>query len=600
MVLSFLTAHVIPEFTSPVGFIRSRAMWVIEYFSELDWSVPEAGAALTNILSGLISGLRDPAVPVQAAAACSLRVLLETEESKTFLRPMLPQIVNEYFRIMDEVDNESVMSALQVIVEQFSEEIVPMAPQMVDRLIISFRRYAGEKASGSDDDDEAEFNACQCLDTIASVLEAVDENEAIMQQLEVLCIPLILTIVNNADNSFEYIDSAVQFMSFFTYSGEGISTGMWSLCGPLLYCLEHYAVDYISEIMVPILNYLTKGTPTFIKAVHNGKPLVHQLLGIIANTFQNDESQQEVDCKACATMLTCMVTSAKECQGLHELLAPILQSVLAKFTSAKTSGLRVRLHEIVMAALYYDAPLTISALGADPAMMNLYFTALMDALPTMDRDMTQRLIVLSFTAVLQMPITMLPDVLKSNMQAMLQQCVRELVLIEETAANAGNEDEDELEGDDDELDDDDDEDDEEELSDDEDDAYKAKKAARQAALAVPDGGYDEDADCLNAEDESYREVLEQLDKEDRVKRELYLAGEPVDDDEDEDFVFTSTIESMNITQFFLDSMRNLNARDAAVAGALQSALGAEDRQHLADLMKIAAERAAAEAAAGSA
>ena len=45
---------------------------MIEYFSELDWSY-QSGAHLHAVLRGLINGLRDPALPVQAAAACSLR-----------------------------------------------------------------------------------------------------------------------------------------------------------------------------------------------------------------------------------------------------------------------------------------------------------------------------------------------------------------------------------------------------------------------------------------------------------------------------------------------------------------------------------------------
>ncbi len=52
--------------------MRARACWVIEYFSEADWSV-EGGKVLSAVLTGLINGLRDPALPVQTAAACSLR-----------------------------------------------------------------------------------------------------------------------------------------------------------------------------------------------------------------------------------------------------------------------------------------------------------------------------------------------------------------------------------------------------------------------------------------------------------------------------------------------------------------------------------------------
>ena len=43
-----------------------------------------------------------------------------------------------------------------------------------------------------DDDDEGAFSACQCLDTIGSVLDAVQERGDIMSQLEVLVIPMMM------------------------------------------------------------------------------------------------------------------------------------------------------------------------------------------------------------------------------------------------------------------------------------------------------------------------------------------------------------------------------------------------------------------------
>jgi hypothetical protein len=146
-----------------VAFIRSRACWVIEYFADLDWTGPAHSATLHAILKGLIHGLRDPALPVQAAAACSLRLLIEAEGAAELLKPMLPEIVNEYFRIMEEVENESVLSALQVmrcwlrctglitlsmsalllqaIILKYGEEISGMAPMMVTKLIELFHSY---------------------------------------------------------------------------------------------------------------------------------------------------------------------------------------------------------------------------------------------------------------------------------------------------------------------------------------------------------------------------------------------------------------------------------------------------------------------------
>ena len=65
---------------------------------------------------------------------------------------------------------------------------------------------------------------------------------------------------------------------------------------------------------------------------------------------------------------------------------------------------------------------------------------------------------------------------------------------------------------------------------------------------MPDCGYVEKEDCLNAEDESYRQALEQMSKDD-VKRAKYSGGESEgdsDNDNMEDLSFTSPIENMNV------------------------------------------------------
>lgn len=69
---------------------------------------------------------------------------------------------------------------------------------------------------------------------------------------------LLHRLLTNGDDCFEYIDCAVQMMSYLTYYSDSVSQVMWSLCGPLLQALYDWAIDYISEIMVPVLNYISK------------------------------------------------------------------------------------------------------------------------------------------------------------------------------------------------------------------------------------------------------------------------------------------------------------------------------------------------------
>lgn len=63
------------------------------------------------MLWSLSQCLRDSALPVQIEAASSLRYIIELDETKEPVLNVLPDILNEYFRIMkeiglDEVGNE--------------------------------------------------------------------------------------------------------------------------------------------------------------------------------------------------------------------------------------------------------------------------------------------------------------------------------------------------------------------------------------------------------------------------------------------------------------------------------------------------------------
>jgi hypothetical protein len=74
---------------------------------------------------------------------------------------------------------------------KYGGEISGMAPMMVTKLIELFHSYIG----AGQDDEEATFNAVQCLDTVDSVLEAVQDNPATLALLEPITQPMILKYV---------------------------------------------------------------------------------------------------------------------------------------------------------------------------------------------------------------------------------------------------------------------------------------------------------------------------------------------------------------------------------------------------------------------
>lgn len=278
----FFTAHVVPEFKSPVPYIRSRACWVVDYFCEISWKDP---STLQTTVDGLLLGMRDSALPVQAAAACSLRLLIDMDGAKEMIRPIVKDLVGEYFRIMEEVENDAVLSALQVIVSNFSEEIVPMAPLMVEKLVSSFKQYSADAG----EDDEAAFAATECLDTIAVVLEAVKDHPEVLAAVEAPCLPMLYEMLTSTDDCFEYLENCLDLMGYFTYFPEHISTNLWNLCGPLLHVASDWGFDYIGEIATPLLNFISKDSHIFLSGNYNGVTFVDALVALCRKAFTEDE-----------------------------------------------------------------------------------------------------------------------------------------------------------------------------------------------------------------------------------------------------------------------------------------------------------------------
>lgn len=103
-------------------------------------------------------------------------------------------------------------------------------------------------------------------------------------------------------------------------------------------------------------------------------------------------------------------------------------------------------------------------------------------------------------------------------------------------------------------------------------------------MNIPDEGYDEDEDCVNAEDEEYLAALAEMDE--NTKRKIYRDGELIDgemDSDDDDYEgenFTSPIDTIDIVGLFKHTMLAAAAREPQTFTQLQQSLEEEDKARL--------------------
>ncbi len=109
-------------------------------------------------------------------------------------------------------------------------------------------------------------------------------------------------------------------------------------------------------------------------------------------------------------------------------------------------------------------------------------------------------------------------------------------------------------------------------------------------MEIPEGGYDENDDCLNLEDEQYLAALEELDKKGKAKVQKYVGGEPVGSEDEDDIDYTSPLDTINIFQFFYQAMTAASHREPGLFAQLQSNLSHEDRGILNEIIVHARSR----------
>lgn len=78
-------------------------------------------------LDAIWQSLHHSDLPVKVEAALALNSMLHHEVAVELVRPGLEQLLKTYLKIMDEIDFDELIVALQELVDTFQENIAPFA-----------------------------------------------------------------------------------------------------------------------------------------------------------------------------------------------------------------------------------------------------------------------------------------------------------------------------------------------------------------------------------------------------------------------------------------------------------------------------------------
>ncbi|KAJ6343446.1 hypothetical protein OIU76_005228 [Salix suchowensis] len=234
-----LVQHVFPEFSSPAGHLRAKAAWVAGQYAHITFSDQNN---FRKALHSIVSGLHDPDLPVRVDSVFALRSFVEACKDLSEIRPILPQLLDEFFKLMNEVENEDLVFTLETIVDKFGEEMAPYALGLCQNLAAAFWRCMNTAEADDEADDPGALAAVGCLRAISTILESVSRLPDLFVQIEPTLLPIMRRMLTT--DGQEVFEEVLEIISSMTLFSPTISKEMWSLWPLMIEALAEWAIDF--------------------------------------------------------------------------------------------------------------------------------------------------------------------------------------------------------------------------------------------------------------------------------------------------------------------------------------------------------------------
>ncbi|KAF2608363.1 hypothetical protein F2Q68_00045097 [Brassica cretica] len=403
---NMLVRHVFPEFSSPAGHLRAKAAWVAGQYANINFSDQ---TNFSKALHCVISGMRDPELPVRVDSVFALRSFIEACKNLDEIRPLLPQLLDEFFKLMNEVENEDLAFTLETIVYKFGEEISPYALGLCQNLASTFWRCIDSDNGDDETDDTGALAAVGCLRAISTILESISSLPHLYGQIEPQLLPIMRKMLTT--DGQDVFEEVLEIVSYITTFSPTISLEMWSLWPLMMQALVDWAIDFFPNILVPLHNYITRGTERYLTCK---EPDYQQSLWSVVSLFMANKNIDESDLVPAPKLIGIVLQT---CKGqVDQWVEPYLRITLDRLRGAEKSSFKCLLIEVIANTFYYSAPLALGILqrfGFATEILTIWLRMLQEKKKSgvhanFNREHGKKVCILGLTSLLCLPAGQFP------------------------------------------------------------------------------------------------------------------------------------------------------------------------------------------------
>ncbi|BFZ04143.1 hypothetical protein BsWGS_07182 [Bradybaena similaris] len=343
-----LTTHVFPSFSSEFGYLRARACWVIRCFAEMKFKSEHSLKTAVDLVKGALCGDKD--LPVRVEAAIALQMLItEQEKAKNYVQPYVKPVILELLQVIRETENDDLTGVMQKLVCTYVEEVIPIAVDMMTHLAQTFAHVIESDSDGSE---EKAITALGILNTMETILNVMEDQKEIVVQLEGIVLSVIGIILQT--NIIDFYEEVLSLI--YSLTSSQISHHMWEVFNMIYQMFQKDGIDYFTDMMPALHNYITVDTEAFL-----ANPRNLEIIYNMCKTVLNTDVGEDAECHA-AKLLEVIILQYPG--RVDHVLGSFVELVLQRLTrEVQTSELRTICLQVVIACLYYNAPLLLDILS---------------------------------------------------------------------------------------------------------------------------------------------------------------------------------------------------------------------------------------------
>ncbi|KAJ6504734.1 armadillo-type protein [Mycena vitilis] len=572
----FVLQFVTPEFGSAEGYMRAIACEVLGTFTKsgMKFSSPEN---LNVHLRAVSAALDDPEFPVRVQAALALtEMVLVYDEVKAAVSPQVSKVIQDLLKMSDETDLDILNRSMEVMVEAFQTELMPVAAQLTARLCDSYLRLIKESLVADETelenqsleaimtgDDDKTYAAMGVAKTIGTIISSIDSSPEILAQVQEVIIPVITftfkhKILDLFDNMYDLLDS-------LTFKLRAISPNLWPVFELTYNLFKSDAVDFLEEMLPSLDNFVSYGSDV-IKTRPDYQRMLLDIYTTAITSEQLGENDRVNGCKLAESILLNLRGS------VDDALQSIIVTALSQLDKAETAALRLANLEVLINAVLYNPAAALHIMeSTQPGMARKFFDAWFVAIndhSKMPRVHDKKLSIMALCALLEMAPGAVPETLKDGWAGIVGGVLKIFKdlpgAIEARKALQAEEEEE-----------------------DEDDLVEEKLL-----------NMNEDDEDVWDEDSAYLEMLANEGARLREKSEKAEEGVEDDSDDDDDDEITeelgyfSALDSVNPYASFKQALTTFQMQNGPMYQAATTSLNLEQQTVLMEVMRIAETQAA--------